>query len=118
MGLDTGHDRNKVGPAPLGFREFESLIDTGSSVRCTARGLALELRLPQVGVQGTSGIGGSEAVPLRLAQIDVPLLHLSKAGTTAAPKLSEGGRCRMQKPALARCRPPFGTAANGCAMTF
>ena len=92
VGLDTGHDRNLIGPAPAGFRDVEALIDTGASFSCIDQNLAIELRLPRIGEQSASGMGGSEAFPVHLAQIQVPLLNLSLFGRIVAVKLTEGGQ--------------------------
>ena len=92
VGLDTGHERGRVSVAPSCFREVEALIDTGPSVSCIDKALATALRLPFVGLQSASGIGGSESVPLFLAQLNVPLLNFSRYGRIAAVKLTEGGQ--------------------------
>lgn len=78
-------------PAPI-IRNVGALVDTGASLNCIDAGLAMQLNLPVVDRQVTSGAHGKKEVNVHVAQIHVPTLGHTIYGRFAAVDLIAGGQ--------------------------
>jgi predicted aspartyl protease len=93
--VDIGFDPNfkmGVNQPVAGITGVRALVDTGASESCIDSLLAAQLKLPIVDRRKISGVHGSMAVNMYLAQIRVPSLDFNIYGALAGVRLELGGQ--------------------------
>jgi predicted aspartyl protease len=92
--VDIGFDMNlPPGATPtLAGKDMGALVDTGASMSCIDRGLAMQLNLPVVNRQSIAGVQGKGEVNMHLGHIFVPSLKVLMTGQFAAVDLRGGGQ--------------------------
>lgn len=71
---------------------FLALVDTGASVSCIDKGVALQLKLPQIDRWNMAGIEGPYQAAVHLGIVHIPALNWQIYGGFPAVNLVAGGQ--------------------------